>query len=258
MQEPGVSRTESPGRASPAPKILSCVAQLHEMFKQQQALQQQNRMLYDALNALRQDVSHIGQLAPPPASAADSAPLPARVDAHSPAPGERTHRAEPAMPRTETGPGDGHHVSDAVHGGAPVTHHANAPSSPSRAERAHLHAAGLDAAAAPGTASGAPTAAPVMGLEERDVLSVSSIILQFVSFAPSNALNVPRALDKVFLRFRFFDFPPTQTPAYLLDKAEVHTTQQVRRCCSPGWPGALCSHTCHLLALLVADFTILF
>ena len=252
---------QQPMRPQTPPEVLACLSKMHEMFKQQEALQQQNKLLYDALQELRTDQqkllpSVLDQLKRGNVNAGASNAPPRTADAtqrssggqaggqapvrpHTAHPGgaaagqqaqqharngAHAQQQVPTAPPADT-PGDGHFVSENVYGGAPAVHDArNArSSSPTRAELALLHASGLDTDVAPVDTS-RPVVDPDLNIELRDPLTVSSVRVQFLGFAPSNALNAPRALDKVYLRFRFFDFPPTQTGAYLLD-----STQQKQR-----------------------------
>jgi hypothetical protein len=228
QQQPNVVAPEVPPGPQPhtPTEMLACLAEMHKMFQQQQALQEQSTVLFNTLQELRRDqqsiMSQVGRISPPPTPLHapqyhPSLPFAAQQPA---APAQQVSAlpsAPSAPPLAHDAPGDGHHVSDSVHAGAPATHNANRPASPSRAGLALIHASGLGLAGQ--LRSSAPALPPSLDLERRDPLTVSCIIIQFISFVPSNALNVPRALDKVYLRFRFFDFPPTQTDTYLLDQS---------------------------------------
>jgi hypothetical protein len=239
--QPNAVSTTDASRSSPSPEVLSCLSQMNEMVKQQEALNQQNRLLLQTLNDLREDqrciVSRIDSL--PPINPQSANPLlPAAYNLatpSSPPPPKQAFSVADVPPG-----GDGHHVRDHLHAGAPMTHEdSTITAGASRADLALFHSSGMGPVA-PANMASAP-AAPIMGLEQADLQTVSSIIVQFISFAPSNALNIPRALDKVFMRFRFFDFQPTQTCVYLLDSVQRNQIRQVRGCqpptCSPSVNG---------------------
>ena len=147
------------------------------------------------------------QQQPHPAAAAPAGPLPGQA-------------AASALP------GDGHHVSEAIYAGVPLPHAVQHALGATAVQPLHAHSV------APAAISAAPAGPPQLELERRDPLTSSTITLEFVSFAPSNALNVPRNLENLYMRFRFFDFPPTQTPKYVLDKPQqpTHPSVLVRSC----------------------------
>ena len=91
-----------------------------------------------------------------------------------------------------------------------------------RADLAVLH----DWGASPGPQT-QPVGPPDLAVERSDLRTVNTVTLQFVSLTPSNAVNVPRTLDRVFLRFRFFDFEATQTPVYAMESTQLPGSGQV-------------------------------
>lgn len=275
VQVDGDLPSEQPSN-QPSSDSFSCLALLHKLCHQQQALQEQNALLFSELKELQsrakdgpQINAQINISNPPspvphmhvpvpgagPQATALPAPQPDPAMLLPPPPQAPAVQTQPpvahqAAPQAESTPdplmGAGHHVSEAVHAGAPLPHQIRL------AEGAGTPAAAQAAPRAP--APPGPRALqglPRLDLERRDPLVSSTITLEFVSFAPSDALNVPRNLEKLYIRFRFFDFLPTQTPTYVLDKPQqdggsamrvssgthsnMHNRCTCRSCCTPSW-----------------------
>jgi hypothetical protein len=113
---------------------------------------------------------------------------------------------------------DGHHVSDEAHGCIP-TRHANAQShgSVTRDDLAMLHSAGFNVSEAAYNALHVAPTRPMLDFERADQNTVSSIVLQFINFAPLDTFNTTQAIQGIFFRFQLFDFAATQSDTFRLE-----------------------------------------
>jgi hypothetical protein len=146
---------------------------------------------------------------------------------------------------------DGHHVSDEAHGGIP-TRHANPQSHGcvTRDDLAMLHSAGFNVSEAAYNALHVAPALPVLEFERTDRNTVSSIVLQFISFAPFNAFNMPQAIESVFFRFQLFDFAATQSDTFRLEASRPGNVRDsivtiYSLCSNRSLPRPCLDHRCH-------------
>jgi hypothetical protein len=116
--------------------------------------------------------------------------------------------------------GSGHHVSDTQHAGTPCSHQqGTGTSQPSRGMLALMHVAGHR----PSVTKALPVTLPepLLSLEASDARTVNSVMLEFLGAILKDAFHEPPPPSGVFMRFRFFNFPPTKTAAYRLEPLQV-------------------------------------
>lgn len=57
-------------------------------------------------------------------------------------------------------------------------------------------------------------------LERNDARTVNTVLIQFVSIVPCQDLVTDRKLSRCYMRFQFFDLRPSETPVYMLEKLQ--------------------------------------
>jgi hypothetical protein len=193
------------------------------LFTQQQALQEQNQKLQDLLGSLRDDqlkmASRVGSHKSTPVQTAPDLVECSR-NGQQTCPEPLHYEGELQLFKNLLV--DGHHVSDEAHAGVPTRHTQDQKhGSISRDDLAVLHAAGYKVSKAAYDALHSTPVPPLMELERGDLNTISSIILQFISFAPSDAFNMPQRIHSIFMRFQLFDFAATQSDTYRLEPGQT-------------------------------------
>ena len=194
-----------------------------QVLGQQQALQQQHDVLLAQLAAMQTHLSDQLETLPRQIAALTAAAsTPPNVSPQRSPAQPVGMAAAPLLSAGEAN--DGHHVSSSDDAGVPASHtHTRVPAL-SRGQMASL----LEAAAiSPATSAlSAALKEPVPELEASDTRTVNTVVLEFLAFVPTEGAEMC-ITQGLFLRFRFFDFQPSQTPLYSLQAVRTDRDSKV-------------------------------
>jgi hypothetical protein len=251
MQEQGAGHIVPQLDSSASAEVQACSIRMQQMINQQEALQQQNQDLYGKLHELQEELtkrldslSSATLLPPPPEhqqtpQAEDTASSSATREHPSPTPVFSRAQCQTLPARSDVqgnrhqfatqcqtvlaatdAHGSGHHISDAQHAGTPCSHQQTSSiNQPSRGLLALMYEAGHQPFLTKALPAILPK--PQLCLEASDIRTVNSVRLQFLGVVLRHTFREPPPPSEIFMRFRFFNFSPTQTAAYRLEPLQV-------------------------------------
>lgn len=241
----------------PPAESPAVLAQMKEMAKQQEALQQQSQQVQIIIQQIREEQSELKQCleerwkqqqasvqakadAPPAPTAAggtqravvmlQGVALPDLNEASRGVPHSTTAEyasiAQKDLQALKDLEVDGCHISDGVFRGTPAQlDSCSQQQGITRAEAALLHNAGMGSMLLPSAALPTKVSAE---LEKSDKKTINTVLVQFVSLQPCPELQSTHKLARCYMRFQFFDLKPSETPVYMLEQLTSSNELQVR------------------------------
>lgn len=234
------------------------LAQMKEMVKQQEALQEQSHQVQSIIQQIREEQSELKQyleqrwkqqeraskpektgteiistpacgtqqtaVMPPTAvfSEANEAPCGSQRGTVA----EYANIAQQDLQALKDLELNGCHISDGVFRGTPAQLDTSSQQQGiTRAEAALLHKAGMGSMLLPSTALPTKVSAE---LEQQDRKTINTVLVQFVSLVPCPELQTAHKLTRCYMRFQFFDLRPSETPVYMLEQLTSSNEFQVR------------------------------
>ena len=249
----GVPQDASTAVACAKPEQPVLLQQMLAMARQQESLQQQSQQVQKLLQQMREEQStlasrledisksSVDHAVPQGTTQAPAGPCTAPQGAEW---GVQAHPGVPSVPGEDPAPRytrlalrdlqalqrldhNGRHIPDDVFRGTPEQHCISKTNAQgiTRAEAAVLHRSCGGTSLLPSLAM---PAAVALDIEEKDPLTVNSIMVQFLSLTPASGLNSPRKMRRCFMRFQFYNFRPTETSVYQLEAVQVASAGTVR------------------------------